>query len=104
VNVPSNFSSTTATFNVQGYPYWNDYSSDGSSKNVGYFLTGTNVNANGFTTNYLTSNSTPGLYLSTGAASPTFDAPSSFSFIREASSVTITLLYANSGVNQNISG
>ena len=95
--VPSNFNTTTPGPGVQGNPFWNDASLDGLNLNVGYILAGANAGA-GLNTNFLTNNATAGNYLAASGGSP--NAVNSFNLVREALSVTVTLLYSNSAANQ----
>jgi hypothetical protein len=98
---------------TDGTPFWNNTSGDvvsssgnpGGSNlaNAGDFLsaggafgTGTVLGCSTCGTNYMASN---GQMYTQAANSPNF--ATAFSFIRQAASVTITLLYANSSTNNN---
>ena len=87
------FQSQTAASGVQGNPNWNDFSKDGSNLNVGYVLTGTNAGA-GLNNNFLSNTAGVfGSYLGSAASSNTL--ATNFNFVREALSVTVTVLYTN---------
>jgi hypothetical protein len=96
LGVPGTFQSTTG---VSG-PYWNNKSSDGTNMNAGDFLTG--MNAAMGSTDYLGTGGAFGNYLSTGAAG--LDATSDFSFISNATSAQVLLLYSNAGANYSSYG
>ena len=93
VSVPVNFQSTTAS--NTGTPFWNNQSMDGTNMNAGDFLTGSNASLG--LTDYLSSGSGLGSYLSTGSSG--LDVPTNFSFVQSGLSVDVTLLYTNAMAN-----
>jgi hypothetical protein len=82
VNFPG--TAGTGTSGVQGSPYWNNFSLDGTNKNIGYFLTGTG----GFTGG---PNFAPTKELTDGTNN-SVNAATNFRFVRNSASLQITLL------------
>jgi hypothetical protein len=86
VAFPSTPLTGTGTSGVQGNPYWNDFSLDGTNKNVGYFLTGTGGFSGG--TNYA-----PTKELTNGTANPV-NAQTAFNFVRDSTTEALVMLGA----------
>jgi hypothetical protein len=92
---PTNFASTLPASGVQGNPFWNDRSSDGAGLiGSGFILTGTGEALGG--TAYLGNGSNAQYRSSTANVN---NAPSSFSFVREASLINVSVLYTSAGFN-----
>ena len=98
VNVPLSFQSTPGSGSA---PFWNNNSLDGVNMNAGDFLTGSNA-AKGMTTDYLSSGTGFGTYLSTGVSG--IDASANFSFLQSAVTAQVGLLYTNGGANYSAYG
>jgi hypothetical protein len=99
---PAGFDATFPPGNgIQGNPYWNDRSSDfnGPKANAGYFLTANSAGAFVTQTNYLGSGS---FYRS--ATSDVNLAPTTFHFLQEASTISVTVLYTSASQNFGVSG
>lgn len=90
---------TLLPYGTYGAAYWDNPSFDGPQMNIGYFLTGTGGFPAGCGTNPLCSGArysylgVAGTYYSSGLSSPS-DAPNDFSFLRNTTSVQITMMGA----------